>query len=141
LPAFTHALPAPPPALAAPQAEVTASNYDSATDQRQVNLHLASSGPQLRLLVPAAPLLAWSVTPKLPATPPLPGQYVILFEGVESAGVDIQLTLRGWQAVDIELRSVGGAPASGDEVRALEQRLPDWVNLTTYEYRINRVKI
>jgi len=141
LPPFTHLLPAGPPAIAAPQAEVTASNYDSAADRRQVNLHLTSGGPQMRLFVPAAPLLAWSVTPSLPKPPPLPGKYCILFEGVEPAGVDIQLTLRGSQPVEIELRSVGGVPATSDEARALGRRLPDWVNLTTYMYRKNRVKI
>jgi hypothetical protein len=141
LPAFTHLLPAGPPAIAAPQAEVTASNYDSATDQRQVNLHLTSGGPELRLFIPAASLVGWSFGPSLPATPPLPGRYCVLFEGVEPAGADIQLTLRGWQPVEIELRSVGGEPASSDEARALEKRLPDWVNLTTYMYRIARVKI
>ena len=141
MPAFTHLLPAGPPAIAAPQAEVTASNYDSATDQRQVDVHLTSGGPELRLFVAAASLVAWSVTPSLPKTPPIPGRYGIIFEGVEPGGVDIQLTLRGWQPVEIELRSVGGAPATSDEARALGQRLPDWVNLTTYMYRINRVRI
>jgi hypothetical protein len=140
-PAFTHLLPAGPPAMAAPQAEVTATNYDAAADQRQVNVHLTSGGPQMRLFIPAAPLLAWSVTPSLPAAPPLPGQYCIIFEGVEPGGVDLQLTLRGWQPVEIELRSVGGEPANGPEVQALGQRLPDWVSLTTYAYRIARVKI
>ncbi|MBN2573070.1 MAG: M20/M25/M40 family metallo-hydrolase [Deltaproteobacteria bacterium] len=141
LPSFSHMLPAGPPALSAPRAEVTASSYDSAADARQVALHLRSGGPQLRLLVPAAALLAWSVGEKLPARPPVDGKYLIQFEGVPESGVDVRLTLRGWQPVEIELRSIAGAPADASEVRDLAARLPDWVNLTAYSYRLARVKI
>jgi hypothetical protein len=49
--------------------------------------------------------------------------------------------LRGWQPVEVELRGIDGAPATGPEVRALGEHLPDWVNLTTYSYRVARVKI
>jgi hypothetical protein len=97
-----------------------------------------------RTRIPSGPttaLLAWSLTPSLPALPPLPGQFLVNFEGVPAAGVDIQLTLRGWQPVEVELRGIDGAPATGPEVRALGERLPDWVNLTTYSYHVARVKI
>ena len=141
MPPFTHMLPAAPPAMPAPHAEATASNYDAPTDRRQVTLHLDGTSPQLRLLLPTTALLAWSLTPSLPALPPLPGQYLVNFEGVPAAGVDIQLTLRGWQPVEVELRGIDGAPATGPEVRALGERLPDWVSLTTYSYRLSRLKI
>ena len=141
MPPFTHMLPAPPPAMPAPHAEITASSYDAPTDRRQITLHLDGTSPQLRLLLPTSALLGWSLTPSLPAVPPLPGQYLVNFEGVPAAGVDIQLTLRGWQPVEAELRGIDGAPATGPEVRALEARLPDWVNLTTYSYRLTRIKI
>jgi hypothetical protein len=108
---------------------------------RQITLHLDGTSPQLRLLPPTTALLGWSLTPSLPAVPPLPGQYLVSFEGVPAAGVDIQLTLRGWQPVEVELRGIDGAPATSPEVRALGERLPDWVNLTTYLYRLSRQKI
>lgn len=140
-PPFTHALPAPPPGIPAPNATVTASAYDAAVDERRVTVHLDSATPQLRLLLPAASLRAWSLTPTLPASPPLPGQYLVHLEGVPAAGVDIDLTLRGWQPVEIELRAIGGTPAGAPEVRALEAQLPDWVSLTTYDYRVARTRL
>jgi hypothetical protein len=141
LPPFTHAWPAPPPNIPAPGAQVTASAYDAGTDQRKVSVHLDGGNPQLRLLVPSAGLLAWSLTPQLPPQPPMPGRYLVHLEGVPPEGMNIELTLRGWQPVEIELRAIGGAPADSAEVRALRERLPDWTSLTTYDYRITRTKI
>jgi len=134
-------LPAPPPAIPSPRAEVTASNYDSPTDTRQVTVHLGGTSPQLRLSIPAQALVAWSVTPSLAATAPTDGRYLVHFEGVPEAGVEIQLTLRGWQPIEVDLRGIDGAPATGPELRALVKRLPDWVNLTAYAYRAARVKL
>ena len=62
-------------------------------------------------------------------------------QGVTDAGVDIELTLRGWQPVEIDLRGIDPAPADGAAVRALARRLPDWVNLTAYATRVAHVKI
>jgi hypothetical protein len=129
------------PAVPAPHAEVTASNYDSASDARQITLHITGGSPKMKLAIPAQALLAWSIDPKLPASPPVNGKYLVLFEGVPETGVDCQLTLRGWQPVEIELHGIDSAPAGSAEVRALERRLPDWVNLTAYSSRIARVKI
>jgi hypothetical protein len=60
---------------------------------------------------------------------PTNGQYVVGFEGVPAAGVDIHLTLRGQHPVEIELRGMDGAPASGTAIEALSRRLPnsDWM--------------
>jgi len=140
-PPITHLLPAPPPATPVPRAEVSASSYDSATDQRRVTLHVHGGSPKQVLHIPAQALLGWSLGEKLPADPPVPGKYQVNLEGVTEAGVDIELTLRGWQPVEIDLRGIDPAPADGAEVRALAKRLPDWVNLTAYATRVAHLKI
>ena len=95
----------------------------------------------MKLAIPAQALLGWSLGAQLPASQPVPGKYLVLLEGVPEAGVDLELTLRGWQPLEIELHGIASTPAASAEVRALEQRLPDWVNLTAYTVRIARVKI
>ena len=140
-PPLTHMLPAPAPAMQAPRAEVIADHHDPATDTRQITLHLHGTSPQLRLSIPAAALLGWSVTSNLSAIPPTDGRYLVHFEGVPAAGVDIQLTLRGSHPVEVDLRGIDGAPAAGPDIQALARRLPDWVTLNSYSYRMARVKI
>ena len=139
MPPFTHMLPAPAPAMQAPRAEVTAEHHDPATDTRQVTLHLDGTSPQLRLAIPAEVLLGWSASPKLGA--PTDGRYLVPFEGVPATGVDIQLTLRGSHPVEVDLRGIDGAPAAGLDMQGLSRRLPDWVTLNAYSYRMARVKI
>ena len=139
MPPFTHMLPAPAPAMQAPRAEVTAEHHDPATDVRQVTLHLDGTSPQLRLAIPAEALLGWSVSSKLGV--PTDGRYLVHFEGVPATGVDIQLTLRGSHPVDLDLRGIDGAPAAGPDIQALSKRLPAWVTLNAYSYRMARVKI
>jgi hypothetical protein len=127
--------------MQAPRAEVIADHHDPATDTRQITLHLHGTSPQLRLSIPAAALLGWSVTSNLSAIPPTDGRYLVHFEGVPAAGVDIQLTLRGSHPVEVDLRGIDGAPAAGPDIQALARRLPDWVTLNSYSYRMARVKI
>jgi hypothetical protein len=67
--------------------------------------------------------------------------YLVHFEGVPASGVDIQLTVRGSHPVEVVLRGIDGAPAAGPDIQALSKRLPDWVTLTSYSYRMARVKI
>jgi hypothetical protein len=50
---------------------------------------------------------------------PKNGQYGLGFEGIPADGVDVQLTLRGQGPVEIELRGMDGAPASGPPSRHL----------------------
>jgi hypothetical protein len=140
-PPVTHLLPAPLPAMPVPRAEVLASNYDSATDRRRVTLHIHGGSPKQVLQIPAQALLGWSLGETLPATPPADGRYQVNLEGVTDAGVDIELTLRGWQSVEVDLRGIDPAPADGAEVRALAARLPDWVNLTAQASRLAHIQI
>jgi len=141
MPPFTHTLPAPAPTMPAPRAVVTSDHHDPATDTRQIILHLEGTSPQLRLSIPAKALVGWSVTSNLSAISPTEGRYLLHFEGVPAAGVDIQLTLRGADPVELDLRGIDGAPAAGPDIEALRRRLPDWVTLNSYSYRMARVKI
>jgi len=136
---FSHVLPAALPHMPAPRVQVKASDYDAATDTRQVLLHLEGTSPQLRLSFPAQSLVAWAASPEL--GPPTDGRHLVHFEGVPPEGVDFQVTLRGWQAVEVDLRGIDGAPATGPEMERLRTRLPAWVTLTSYSYRLARVKI
>jgi hypothetical protein len=43
---FTLMLPAGPPAMVAPQVEVTQNQYDAQTDTRRLTLHLAGTSPE-----------------------------------------------------------------------------------------------
>ena len=81
------------------------------------------------------------MTSNLSAISPTEGRYLLHFEGVPAAGVDIQLTLRGADPVELDLRGIDGAPAAGPDIEALRRRLPDWVTLNSYSYRVARVKI
>ena len=102
----------------------------------------STAAARSRLLqFPARALLGWSLGEKLPAEPPVEGKYQVNLEGVPEAGVDIELVLRGWQPVEIDLRGIAPAPADAAEVRALAKRLPDWVNLTAQASRLVHVKI
>ena len=138
---ITHMLPAPVPAMPAPRAEVTAEHYDPAADTRQVTLHLHGTSAQLRLSIPAKALVGWSASPRLVPLPPTESHYHVNFEGVPTAGVDIQLTLRGAQPVEVVLRGVDGAPASGPAIESVGKRLPDWVTLSSYSYRMARLRL
>jgi hypothetical protein len=138
---ITHMLPAPVPSMPAPRADVTAEHYDHAADARQVTLHLHGTSSQLLLSIPAKALLGWSASPRLVALRPTESQYHVNFEGVPSGGVDIQLTLRGSRPVEVDLRGIDGAPASGPEIESVRRRLPDWVTLTSYSYRMARLKL
>jgi hypothetical protein len=141
VPPFTHKLPAPAQAMQAPSAAVTAEAYDAGTDARQVALHLLGTSPQLELAIPAQSLVAWSIAASLANLTPTQGRYLVRFEGVPAAGVDIQLTLRGPGPVEIELLAIDGAPASGPAIEALARRLPAWTTLISYSYRTARVKL
>ena len=91
---ITHLLPAPTPAMPAPQVEVTSEHHDPVSDTRQITLHLFGTSPQLRLSIPAKALVGWSASDYLVALPSTQSQYHVGFEGVPPPGVDIQLTLR-----------------------------------------------
>ncbi len=139
--AITHYLPASAPVMPTPHAEVTSEHYDVASDTRQITLHLLGTSPQLRLSIPAEALIGWSATPSLAPLPPAQSQYHVNFEGVRPSGVDIQLTLRGMQRLEVEVLGIDGSPASGTEIDALRRRLPDWVTLSSYSYRWTRSTI
>jgi len=138
---ITHMLPAALPAMLAPQAEVTAEHYDPVVDARQVTLHLHGTSAQLQLAIPAKALLGWSASPRLVTLPPTESHYHVNFEGVPSAGVDIQLALRGSQPVEVDLLGIDGAPASGPEIESVRKRLPVWVTLSSYSYRMARSRL
>ena len=141
VPRLTHMLPAPVPAMPAPSAQVTSSTYDAATDSRSIQLHLGGTSPQLRLAIPRQALLGWTASAMLPVLPAPESRYLVNFEGVKESGVDFGLTVRGVQPVEIEVRGVDGAPASGPEVDQLRRQLPDWATLRSFTYRTVRLSI
>jgi hypothetical protein len=138
---FTHMLPAGEPAMLAPQAEVVDSRYDAASHARTVQLHLHGSSPELRLLIPGQALLGWSASATLPPLPPSEKRYVVHFEGVEDTGVYFQLVVRGTEPIEIELRGIDGAPASGGEIDAVRKHLPNWATLHSYSFRVTHLSI
>jgi len=85
--------------------------------------------------------LGWSASPRLVTLPPTESHYHVNFEGVPSAGVDIQLALRGSQPVEVDLLGIDGAPASGPEIESVRKRLPVWVTLSSYSYRMARSRL
>jgi hypothetical protein len=138
---FTHRLPASAPTMAGPGMEVTASRYDAGTDARTLQLHLRGSSPALRLLVPGSALLGWSASAKLPPLPPSEHRYLVHFEGVQEGGADFQIVVRGTQPVEVELRGIDGAPATGPEIDAVRKQLPDWTTLHALSYRVAHFSI
>jgi hypothetical protein len=137
---FTLMLPAGTPPMPAPEVDVSASVYDSASDTRQVTLHIQGTSPQLRLTIPKSALLGWSATSKLPA-PPEGSHYTAIFEGVPSDGVDFQLTLRGAAPVEIGLRAIDTKPPASPEMQTLRKSLPEWVTVRAFAYRMTKIRI
>jgi hypothetical protein len=134
-------LPAGEPAMPPPKAEVTANEVDPTSDTRRVSLHLDGTSPELQLTIPGSSLVGWSASAKLPPLPPNESQYHVMFEGVRADGIDFQLTLRGSQPVDLALRGIDGKRPSGPEMQALGARLPDWVTLRAFSYRMAQIRI
>lgn len=137
----SHLLPAPLPAMAAPRLEVISERFEPSSNERHVRIHLDGTSPHLTLSIPKAALAGWSATKQLVPLPAAESHYHLNLEGVPSSGVELELDLRDTRPVEIELLGVDGAPATGPEIRALRQRLPDWVTLATYSYRRERSRI
>jgi len=49
--------------------------------------------------------------------------------------------LRGSQPVEVDLLGIDGAPASGPEIESVRKRLPVWVTLSSYSYRMARSRL
>jgi hypothetical protein len=138
---FKLMLPAGEPPMPAPKAEVAADAYDPTSDTRRVSLHLHGTSPELRLSIPAASLLGWSASAKLPPLPADESDYRVMFEGIRDDGVDFQLTLRGSQPVDLILRGIDGKRPATPEIQALGSVLPKWVTLRAFSYRMTRIRV
>jgi len=138
---ITHMLPAGAPAMPEPAAEARSSSYDPATDTRTVELHLRGTSPVLKLFVPGKTLVSWAASATLSPLPPSENRYAAQFEGVDERGVDFRLVVRGQAPVEVELRAIDGALATGPEIDAVRKQLPDWATLHATAYRITRLTI
>jgi hypothetical protein len=121
---FTREIPAPPPPMPAPRAEVVG-EQGTAAGNRQVTLRIHGTSPLIRLAVPQQALLDWSLAPSL-STRPVDGRYFAQFYDLPPDGHSLTLTLRGQAPVEIELRGIDGTPPTGPEVTAALRTLPPW---------------
>jgi len=140
-PAFSHELPAPPPKLDAPQVEVTDDTYDATTDRRALRLKVTAPGAQMRLALPSARLLGWSLGSPPDATMEVRGQRVIHLEGLDADGAELSVTVRGRAPLPIELRAIAREPARDEAVDAVVRRLPPWTTTTSLSVRVTRLDL
>lgn len=130
-PVYTYQLPADPPSFYEPRIEVLSSSYDERRDVRELRIRLVSNGPQLRLFIPQSSLVAWSLG-VVPEQSLDENRMLVMFEGAEPEARELTLELHGQEPVEVELIDVRG-PSEAPEIRALRERLPDWVALETNE--------
>jgi hypothetical protein len=142
---LTRELPAAPPDMPAPAADVVAE--DRAPDgTRRVTLRIHGTSPFVRLAVPREALLGWSLAESLAQTPPIEGRYVAQLYAVGllptyssgPPGYTLTLTLRA-TPVEIELRGMDPNPPPGLE--AVLKALPPWVTVSAAATRTTRLKI
>jgi hypothetical protein len=140
-PPFSHELPAPPPALAPPHVEITYDGYDATTDRRELRLRVTAPGAQMRLAMPSARLLAWSLGLPPETTLGVRGQRVIHLEGLTDDGAELSVTVRGRAPLPIELRAIAREPARDEAVEAVVRRLPPWTTTTAVTVRVTRLDL
>ena len=138
LPPFSHERPAPPPALAPPRVEVIHDAYDATTDRRELRLHVAAPGAQIRLALPSARLLGWSLPAPPPAVLVAHGQRLIHLEGLTADGAELSISVRGRAPLPIELRAIAREPAHDDAVEEILRRLPPWTTTTPITFAVTR---
>src|SRR5262249_40305614 len=88
-PPFSHERPAPPPTLDPPRVEVTHEAYDAPTDRRELRLRVAAPGAQMRLALPAARLLGWSLGAHPQDAMAVRGQRIIHLDGLAADGAEL----------------------------------------------------
>jgi hypothetical protein len=138
LPPMSHELPAPPPALAAPRIDVTRDSYDATTDQRELGLRVTAPGAQMRLALPAARLLGWSLGPRPDDAMEIGGQRMIHLDGLGDDGAALSITVRGRAPLPVELRAMAREPAHDEPAQAVLRRLPPWTTATAIAVQVTR---
>jgi hypothetical protein len=138
LPPSSHELAAPPPKIEAPQVQVITDAYDAASDRRELRLRASAPGAQMRLGIPSARLVAWSLGAPPEATLELQGQRVIHLEGLDTEGAELSLTVRGRAPLPVELRAVAREPHADPAVDSVVRRLPAWTTTTTTTFHLVR---
>lgn len=117
----THEVPAAVPGFALPQANVL-ENTAHADGTRSVKVRLVSATPYLYVMIPRGRLIAWSLTPALPAEPAGGDRDMALYSGLKPEGEELRLEIRGAEPVAIELRS--SIPMPGEALDKLLSQLP-----------------
>jgi hypothetical protein len=141
LPPLSHELPAPPPELPAPRVEVTHDAYDATTDRRELGLRVTATGAQIRLAIPSARLLGWSLGAPPEAVMQAGGRRVIHLEGLAADGAELSVSVRGRGPLPIELRAIAREPARDEAVEAVTRRLPSWTTTTAVTIRVTRLDL
>jgi hypothetical protein len=142
LPPFSHERPAPPPDnLDRPRIEVLADAYDAVADRRELRLRVTGPGAQMRLALPAARLVGWSLGAPPEATMEAWGQRVVHLEGLADDGAELSIIVHGRAPVPVELRAIARAPAHDKAVQTLLTTLPPWTTTTAIAVRVTRLDL
>jgi hypothetical protein len=142
LPPFSHERPAPPPEnLAHPRIEVIADAYDAVADRRELRVRVTAPGAQMRLALPAARLVGWSLGAPPEATMEAWGQRVVHLEGLADDGAELSIIVHGRAPVPVELRAIARAPAHDKAVQTLLTTLPPWTTTTAIAVRVTRLDL
>jgi len=140
-PPSSHQAEAPPPKVDLPRLDLTTDAYDPATDQRRLTFRVTAPGTQMRLGIPSARLLAWSLGAPPAAVLAVDGKRLIHLEGLDDSGAELAITVRGRRALPIELRAVAREPLPESSVQDVVRRLPPWTTTTTTTFRLRRLEL
>lgn len=134
----SHELAASAPPFAPPRVEVLRTSPVGADGTRTVSLRLTASTAHMHAYVPRARLVSWSYGP-MPPEPAAVEDDMILFVAPRPEGETFELTLRGAEPVELEVRAV--QPQHGPALEALARALPDHVVLWPEMTRIVRAQL
>jgi hypothetical protein len=141
-PAFSHELPAPPPAEPeAPRIAVLHDAYDAATDLRELRLRVTAPGAQIRVAFQASRLVGWSLDAPPAAAANMGGNRTIHLEGLGADGAELTVTVRGRAPLPVALRAIARAPARDQAALELLRRLPPWTTTTSIAVRAVRLTL
>jgi hypothetical protein len=98
----------------------------------------AEPDAQVRVGIPAARLLAWSLSPSPDDALAVNGLRMIHLEGLGPEGAQLPVSVRGPAPLPIELRAIAREPARDDAVQEVLRRLPPWTTSSATTIRLNR---
>jgi hypothetical protein len=95
----------------------------------------------MRLGIPSARLLAWSLGAPPEAVLAVDGKRLIHLEGLADSGAELAVTVRGREALPVELRAVARNPLPAPPVQEVVRRLPPWTTTTTTTFYLRRLEL